>query len=517
MAVITETTRNTSIFDRPGENPVTRFGYQIWLAASDGVAVDARLVHGKALLTWSARGATALSVITVSAATAFDPVAADWIAHSVVPTITGLTAAGDSEDELPAYLRWTTGAGHSGVVNIVSSAPLRFTNDAGVVQVSTVLADFSMAADRVYSLDVTYAFTRTDYQMLTVAATNDLLTSKRVGPDGRCFIDCSIVANTASTSVLTITNTAIEGISASQMVNVTITAGGGATFSPVSQDIRLPADALGGTSFNLTKLFHNPDNVALTYSVVNSDSTAGIITGRSAIGGYRVTAVPTSSQTSRVTATAVDTSLALTPQVKTVTIEPPIVNRFAVTSFGIQHIIDQYSTNPLNLLSIVTATAGETVTFALAPLGSTGIVSATITGSTLAVTGVANGIETVWIEITSSRGRTVEWPLQYFVHLAGDQVRPNIIKTFENIIFASGDLVARSFDLENYFDATDTLSYIVAVINGDTAAITIATSGSTLTLTATGAASAGATLELAIRATNFENESTFQNFLVRFI
>ena len=254
----------------------------------------------------------------------------------------------------------------------------------------------TMTAGESAQVEVAPFFSDPDDDPLTYAAASSNAAVVGVSAAGSTV---TVMALAAGTATLTVTAHDPEGLEATQTSSVTVEP---ANRAPVAAGT-IPAQTMtAGESaqVEVAPFFRDPDNDPLTYAAASSNAA---VVGVSAAGST-VTVMALAAGTATLTVTARDPEGLEATQTSSITVEP--ANRPPVAAGSIPPR---------------TMTAGETATVDVAPFfrdpdndaltyasssSNTGIVTASVSGSTVTVTGVAEGIATVTVTASDPGGLT---------------------------------------------------------------------------------------------------------------
>ena len=223
---------------------------------------------------------------------------------------------------------------------------------------------------------LSYSGSSNDTRVATVAVVGSRLTIRPVGP--------------GSTTVA-VTATDPDRLTASQDVAVTVQAG--ANRAPTGRPI--PAQSMtqgGAVDLDLSSYFSDPDGDALTYAGASNDTgvaTAGVI-------GNTLTIRGVAAGSATVTATATDPSgLAATREI-TVTVARPDNRPPAATGTITDKTLDADESVEVRLSSYFDDPDGDALRYS-ASVSPSRVATASVSGSTVTVTGEASGNATVTI------------------------------------------------------------------------------------------------------------------------
>ena len=345
-----------------------------------------------------------------------------------------------------------------------------------------------------YEVDASQFFTDPDGDQLSYSATSSNNSVLTVSVSGSNVTATAVAAGTAE---VTVTATDPDGLSASHTISVMVQA---ANQAPVVSDTIPPQTLTEGDTVTIdaSGYFSDPDGDALAFSAESSDADAAT----AAVDGSAVTIVAVAEGTATVTVTATDPQAASAMQEFTVTVEPR--NRAPVAVGEIPPLdldegeeftapIDQFFSDP----------DGDTLAYEAA-VSDTTVVTASISGTMIAVLALAEGMATITIAATDPGGLSATQTAA--ITVMGVNRGPTLTDTIPHQDLAVGDTVA--LDISNTFTDPDgdTLGFMVET--DDTAVATVSLDGSMVTLVAVGPGSAFIT----VTATDPDGASAAQTF-----
>ncbi len=285
----------------------------------------------------------------------------------------------------------------------------------------------------------------------------------------------TIAPVSAGTATVTVTATIVNGGSATQSFLVTVN-----SEPVVSNSIADRTLTAGGSSatFNLDNYFSDPDGDDLTYSA--SSSPSGILSA--SVSGSTLTIAPVSAGSATVTVTADDGEDDVSQSVAvTVNSEPVVSNSIAdrtLTAGGSSATfdLDNYFSDP----------DGDDLTYS-ASSSPSGIVSASVSGSTLTIAPVSAGSATV--TVTADDGED-DVSQSVAVTVNSEPVVSNSIP--DRTLTAGGS--SATFDLDNYFSDPDGDDLTYSASSSPSGIVSASVSGSTLTIAPVSAGSATVTV-----------------------
>ncbi len=224
---------------------------------------------------------------------------------------------------------------------------------------------------------------------------------------------------------------------------------------------------------DLAPYFLDPDGGPLTYAAATS--APGVVSV--AVSGSNLTMVGVAEGTATVTVTATDPGGLSAAQSVAVTVQTPNKPPAPIGSIPAQ-TVEAGRTLTLDVASYFSDPDGDALTYGATTSG-TGVVSVSTSGSSLILVGVAPGTATVNVTATDPGGLSASQGLGVTV------TRPNRAPT------ASGSIPAQSIetgqeqkiDVSRYFSDPDGDDLSYEATSRNTAIVTAAVSGDTLTLT----------------------------------
>ena len=414
------------------------------------------------VLTYSATSSNSSVAVAVSGSTA---------------TITGV-AVGTANITVTA----TDPSGLSAQQVVGVTVPNRAPVTTGSVPAQTVQVGESV------TVRLTSLFSDPDGDALTYLANSSNSSVTTAAVSGSTATITGVAAGTAS---ITVTATDPGGLSARQVIQVTVRGGGSNNRPPVTTT-RIPAQTLNtgqSVSFTIDQNFSDPDGDVLTYSATSSNSSVAT----AAVSGSTARITGVAAGTANVTVTATDPGGLAARQVVQVTVRgdgsddnrPPVL-----TTRIPSQTLDIGQSVSFDLVQNFSDPDGDALTYSARALPS-GITTVAVSGSTVTITGVAAGSANVFIAATDPGGLSARQTIE--VTVGSDSNRPPVLTTrIPSQTLDIGQSV--SLDLVQHFSDPDgdTLTYHAFSSNRSVA--TAAASGSTATITGVAAGRANVTI-----------------------
>ena len=424
--------------------------------------------------------------ITVSVATAFSDPDGDALTYSASSSNTGIVTASVSGSTVTV----TGVAAGMATVTVTASDPggLTASLSASVtvepanrapVATGSVPAQ-SLTAGQSVQVDVAPFFSDPDGDALTYSASSSNTGIVTASVSGSTVTVTGVAAGMAT---VTVTASDPGGLTASLSASVTVEP---ANRAPVATG-SVPAQSLtAGQSVqvDVALFFSDPDGDALTYSA--SSSNTGIVTA--SVSGSTVTVTGVAAGMATVTVTASDPGGLTASLSASVTVEPANRTPVATGSVPAQSLTAGQSVQ-VDVAPFFSDPDGDALTY-LASSSNTGIVTASVSGSTVTVTGVAAGMATVTVTASDPGGLTASLSASVTVEPAN------------RAPVATGSVPAQSLtagqsvqvDVAPFFSDPDgdALTYLASSSN--TGIVTASVSGSTVTVTGVAAGMATVTV-----------------------
>ncbi|WP_419163332.1 Ig-like domain-containing protein [Candidatus Palauibacter sp.] len=352
----------------------------------------------------------------------------------------------------------------------------------------------SVNAGRTARLDVAQYFSDPDGDALRYAATTSNAGVVSAGVSGSTLTLTGVADGTAT---VTVTATDPDGLSATQSVGVTVQS----NRAPAPSG-SIPAQSLnpGRTArLDVARYFSDPDGDALRYAATTSN--AAVVSA--GVSGSTLTLTGVADGTATVTVAATDPGGLSATQSVDVTVQTP--NRPPAPSGSIPaQSLSPGRTARLDVARYFSDPDGDALRYAAAT-SSAGVVSAGVSGSTLTLTGVADGTATVTVTATDPDGLSA-------TQSVGVTVQSNRAPAPSGSIPAQNLDAGRAatVDVAQYFSDPDGDVLRYAATTSSAGIVSVGVSGSTLTLTGV----ADGTATVTVTATDPDGLSATQSVSV---
>lgn len=312
--------------------------------------------------------------------------------------------------------------------------------------------------------------------------------------------EMTLTGVSAGPTTLTLTATDPDGLTATQTAMLNVAGPGGGTPTPartipdqtISQGIQ--------RSLNASDYFRDPNGDALRYRATTANRAVATVS----VSGARMTVRGAGTGETTLTVTATDPDGLSATQTARIVIVLPRTGPVAAGSVPDQavapgrtsslyphHYFQDPDDGPLNFR---------------ATSSNTQIVTVTVSGDVVRLTGVATGQTTVTIRATDSDGLSATQMARVNVGQSG--LGPEAVGSVEGASLDAGEELSLRMDTYFRHPGGEPLAYIAG--SSDTEVATAATSGSTLRVTAHG----GGTAVITIVATDTGGRSATQRFTV---
>ena len=260
-----------------------------------------------------------------------------------------------------------------------------------------------------------------------------------------------------------------EGLTTTQTIVVIVNAV--PNRAPVAAGTILPVTLTAGDSpqtVNLSSYFSDPDNDALTYSAVSSDTAKATVSA----SGTVVSITPVAEGQAMVTVTARDGSLTAT-QIIVVIVNPP-PNRAPVASGTIVPVTLTAGDSPTNLdvSSYFSDADGDRLSYT-AVSSDTAKATVSVSGAIITITPVAEGTTTIMVMAQDLEGLTITQSIAVTVNPAPNRA-PVASGTIVPVTLIAGDS-PQTMNLSTYFSDPegDRLTYTAVSANTRVATVTV--------------------------------------------
>ena len=352
------------------------------------------------------------------------------------------------------------------------------------------IADETVEVGGAVAVDLSAYFADPDGDGLGYAAMSSNASVAGVSVSGSAVTVTAVAKGTAN---VTITATDTEGLSATQVFEVTVP---NRAPEPVGTIADETVEVGAAVAVDLSRYFEDPDGDGLGYAAMSSNaSVAGV-----SVSGSTVTVTAVAKGTANVTITATDTEGLSATQVFRVTVpnrapEPvgTIPDETVEVGGAVAVDLSRYFEDP----------DGDGLGYA-AGSSSTSVAGVSVSGSTVTVTAVAKGTANVTITATDTEGLSAVQVFQVTV----PNRAPEPVGTIADETVEVGGAVA--VDLSRYFEDPDGDGLGYAAMSSNASVAGVSVSGSTVTVTAV----AKGTANVTITATDTEGLSAAQAFEV---
>ena len=277
-------------------------------------------------------------------------------------------------------------------------------------------------------------FSDPDGDALTYTATSSNSSVARASASGSTV---TITAARAGSATITVTARDPEGLSATQQVRVTVPQPNRAPRRVGS----IPAQTIEAgerATVNASRYFSDPDGDALTYTATSSNSSVA----RTSVSGFTVTITAASDGSATVRVTATDPDGLSATQSFAITVEgagnrsPATVGSIAAKSVNVGESVN------VNVSSYFNDPDGDALTYT-ARSSNTGVVTASVSGSTVTMTGVAVGSATVRVTATDPGDLSATQSFTVTVQSGGGQAMTVEIESCTGTLLVPGTQVYR--------------------------------------------------------------------------
>ncbi|MCZ0933709.1 MAG: Ig-like domain-containing protein [Gemmatimonadetes bacterium] len=327
----------------------------------------------------------------------------------------------------------------------------------------------SLSPGRTATLDVTSYFSDPDGDALRYTAASSNADAVSVGVSGSSLMLTGVADGRAT---VTVTATDPGGLAATQSVGVRVQTPNRAPATSGS----IPAQSIipGRTAtLDVVHYFRDPDGDALRYWATTSNAAVVSVS----MSGSRLTMVGVAHGTATVTVTASDPDGLSAMQRVGVTVETP--NRAPAPSGSIPaQSLDPRQTARLDVARYFSDPDGDALRYA-ATTSNAGVVSASVSGSTVTLTAVSPGTATVTVTATDPAGLSATQSVSVTVQ------PPNRTPAPSGSIPAQSVDAGRSatLDVAQYFSDPDGDTLGFAATTSNAAVVSVDVSGSTVTFT----------------------------------
>ena len=271
--------------------------------------------------------------------------------------------------------------GLSATQTFESTVPNRRPEPVGTIPDETIDVDEEL------TVDLSSYFTDPDGDDLTYTASSSRTNVARVSVSGSAL---TITARAAGRATITITARDPEGLTASQRATVTVQQPNRAP-QPVGAIPAQTLDLNATRSINVSQYFTDPDGDQLTYGTTSSNTSVATVT----VLGSTVTITARAPGSATITITARDPEGLTATQLAGVTVRQPNRAPRPVGTIPAQ-TLNPNASLAINVSQYFTDPDGDPLTYT-ATSSNTGVATVSVSGSTVTVTGHANGGSTITI------------------------------------------------------------------------------------------------------------------------
>ena len=361
---------------------------------------------------------------------------------------------------------------------VVNPPPNRAPTAVGTIPSIKLTVDGS-ATD----VDVSNYFLDLDGDTLTYTAVSSDTAKATVSVSSSTVTITPVAQGTA-----TVTVTASDGsLTATQTIDVTVSQSNNAptkvgTIGPVTLTV-----AGSSTNVDVSSKFSDPDNDALTYTAISSDTTKVTVSVSSAV----VTITPVAVGGATVTVTASDGSLTATQTIGVTVSSVPNSAPERVGTIDPVILTAAGSTTNVNVSSKFRDPDNDTLTYS-AVSSDTSKATVSVSSSTVAITPKAEGTTTVTVTARDPNGLTATQTIAVLVTAAPNRA-PVAVGTISPITPTAG-ASPTSVNVSSKFSDPDNDTLTYTAVSSDTTKATVSVSSAIVTITPVAAGSATVTV-----------------------
>ena len=398
------------------------------------------------------------SVLTVSVAGS-NVTATGVSAGTVVATITAIDPDGAS-------------AAHNVDVTVQAA------NNAPVVE--DEIADMTLTEGDTVVFDVAANFSDPDGDVLTFTAESDDQSVAAVSVAGS---EVTIVGASPGTATITVTATDPGDLSASSAFAATVEAANQAPVA-VGQIPPLEMEVGDTVSAPIDGFFSDPDGDTLTFAAESSDTEVVTV----AMTGTFITVTGVGEGDAVVTITATDPEGLSAEQTADITVTQP--NREPELVKDLEHqTLTEGDTIMVDVAANFSDPDGDTLTFAVES-DDPGVAAVSVEGSVVTIVGVGAGAAIVTVTATDPGGQSVAGAFAATVQMANQA--PEAVGQIPPLEMEVGDTVSAPID--GFFSDPDGDTLTYAAESSDTEVVTVAMTGTFITVTGVGEGDAVVTI-----------------------
>ena len=358
------------------------------------------------------------------------------------------------------------------------------------VKVGTIDPVTLTAGGSATDVDVSGKFLDPDNDTLTYTAVSSDTTKATVSVSSS-----TVTITPKAVGSATVTVTGSDGAAtATQTIDVTVSQSNNA---PTTVGTIAPITLTAGgsaTNVDISSKFSDPDNDALTYTAVSSDTTKATVSVSSAV----ITITPVAVGSATVTVTASDPSGLTATQTISVTVST-VPNRAPERVGTIDPVILTAGASATNVdvSSKFRDPDGDTLSYT-AVSSDTTKATVSVSSSTVAITPKAAGAATVTVTVRDTNGLTATQTIAVLVTAAPNRA-PVAVGTIPPVTQTAGTS-ATNVGVSTYFSDPDSDTLTYTAVSSNTAKATVSVSSSTVAITPK--AAGAATVTVTARDTN---------------
>ena len=230
-------------------------------------------------------------------------------------------------------------------------------------------------------------------------------------------------------------------------------------------------------SVDVSPYFSDPDDDTLTYTAVSNDTRVATVIA----SNTNLLITPVAEGTTTILVMARDTAGLTINQSIVITVKP-IPNRVPVLVKSITPVTLTVGDSPItvDVSSYFSDPDDDTLTYT-AISNATQIATVTTSNTTLIMTPVAEGTTTILVMARDSAGLTIDQSIVITVKPIPNRA-PVAVETIPSVMFIADDS-AKTMSVSLYFTDPDNDTLIYSAVSIDPRVVTVAVSGTTLTLT----------------------------------
>ena len=351
----------------------------------------------------------------------------------------------------------------------VSSAPNRAPERVGTIDPVILTAGASST-----NVNVSSKFRDPDNDTLTYTAVSSDTTKATVSVSSSTV---TITPKAEGTATVAVTARDTNGLTATQTIVVLVTAA--PNRAPVAVGTIPPVTPTAGaspTNVNVSTYFSDPDNDALSYSAVSSDTTKATVS----VSSSTVAITPKTVGAATVTVTASDGRLTATQTIAVLVTAAP--NRAPVTVGTIPPVTLTAGTSATNVgvSAYFSDPDGDTLTYA-AVSSNSGVATVSALGANVSITPVAAGPATVQVTARDNKGLTATQSIAVLVTAAPNRA-PVASGTIAPVTLTAGGNPT-NVSISIYFSDPDNDTLTYTAVSSDSAKATVSVAGATVVIT----------------------------------